>query len=822
MSQATIFRVAVWSSAILVLSLLPAPAPASAAAPVASLGSAAGFSVSTEADSAEASLADLTVALTVPGTELPVEGEQLALADVTDPAGNVTGPNAAVTLEATRTVPLGLAGPYSVLGGSVSSAGETALTGELGVSPAGAITGAPITSAGVHVNDESAGLANAAVTLAYADAAARPTLHSIAGDLAATTLTAGVYHAAAAISLSGTLTLDGRGDPTSVFIIQVGAALSTAASSQIALVNGAQASNVFWQVLGAVSLGANSLFSGTIVALGAIAIGANATVRGRALSPTGAIALNANRVRFTNTAAPIVVISPGALGYTNLTTPIISGTTSAAAGSMVRVTIDGATQQTSVQAGGTWTVTAPTLAVGPHNVVVTITDEFAVVGTATQSLIADRTAPVVTITPGSTNRATTARPRTSGTTDATPGTFVTVKIADQILTTTVQSGGLWSVLAATLVDGTHQVLAQITDLAGNTGAATQALTVDSKTYPVPLGAAASFSVLTGTAVTSTGVTTLSGDLGVGPGGLIVGFPPGIVTGATHAGDPQAALAVPDLLVAYQDAAGRTATGAFAGDQNGRTFTAGVYHTAAAFALTGALTLDAQNDPSAVFIFQVDAALNTAAASQIKLINGAQASNVFWQVLGAAGTGANSSFVGTILALGAITVGAGAVVDGRVLSYAATITLAANTFTLTDNAGLLTISVPTGAGNLGTRANVVGGGTISGQLGSVKVTDSRTLSTVGWVASVTATALVAQPGQSIPASAISYAAGTIGRDGRATYTANAGGNLTDASPAVTASGVVGYNRASWDPTITVAVPSGSSAGVYSFTITHSVL
>ena len=796
MRQATIRRVAVWSSAILVLSLLPVPAPASAVAPVAPVRSVADFSMANEENSAGASSADQ--------------------------AGNIAGTNVAVTLDSTRSVPLGLAGTYSVLGGSVSSTGETILTGQLGVSPAGAIAGAPITSSGVHVNDESVGLANAAVTFAYADAAARLPLHNIAGDLTATTLTAGVYHAAAAISLSGTLTLDGRGDPTSVFIIQVGAALSTAASSQIALVNGAQASNVFWQVLGAVSLGAKSLFSGTIVALGAITIGANATVRGRALSPTGAIILNANQFRFTNTAAPVVVISPGALAYTNRTSPIISGTTNAAAGSMVRVVIDGATQQTFVQAGGTWTATAPPLIVGVHTVVVTITDEFAIVGSATQSLIADRAAPVVIITPGSTNAVSTLRPTIAGTTDAEPGTVVTLKITGQILTTTVQSGGLWSVVAATLVDGTHQVLAQITDPAGNIGEVTQALTVDSKTYPVPLGAAASFSVLTGTAVTSTGVTTLGGDLGVGPGGLITGFPPGIVTGATHAGDPQAALAVADLLVAYHDAEGRTATGAFAGDQNGRTFTTGVHYTASAFALTGTLTLDAQNDPSAVFIFQVGAALNTAAASQIKLINGAQSSNVFWQVLGAAGTGANSSFVGTIMAVGAITVGAGAVVDGRALSYAAAITLATNTFAPTDDGGLLTISVPASAGNLGTRANTVSDGKISGQLGLVKVTDSRTLGMVGWVASVTATALVAQPGQSIPASAISYAAGAIGRDGTAIYTAHAAGNLANALPAVTASGVVGYNRASWDPTITVAVPAGSPAGVYSFTITHSVL
>ena len=169
--------------------------------------------------------------------------------------------------------------------------------------------------------------------------------------------------------------------------------------------------------------------------------------------------------------------------------------------------------------------------------------------------------------------------------------------------------------------------------------------------PVGLGAAGTYSVLAGTMVTSTGATSVSGDLGVSPGTAVVGFPPGIVTGAVRTGS-DAAQAQADLLAAYDDAAARTPTASFAGDNNGRTYAPGIHHTAAAFALTGTMTLDGQGDPNAVFIFQVDAALNTAAASQISLINGAQASHIFWQVLGAAGTGASSSFSGTIMAAGA--------------------------------------------------------------------------------------------------------------------------------------------------------------------------
>jgi Ice-binding-like len=121
-----------------------------------------------------------------------------------------------------------------------------------------------------------------------------------------------------------------------------------------------------------------------------------------------------------------------------------------------------------------------------------------------------------------------------------------------------------------------------------------------------LRSVASMSVLGGTGVANTGLTTVSGDLGVPVVDTVTGFPPGIVSGTTHNGDAAAAQAQAELAQAYDDTDGRTPDSDFSGDLNGRTFTAGVHHTSAALALTGTLTLDAENDPGAVFIFQVDA------------------------------------------------------------------------------------------------------------------------------------------------------------------------------------------------------------------------
>lgn len=146
-----------------------------------------------------------------------------------------------------------------------------------------------------------------------------------------------------------------------------------------------------------------------------------------------------------------------------------------------------------------------------------------------------------------------------------------------------------------------------------------------------------------------------------------------------------------------------------------------------------------------------------------------------------------------------------------------------TATVTITGGALTISAPAQAGNLGTRANTVAPGTISGPLGQVQVDDARSaVAGSGWVASVISTAFTPPSGPAIPASAVGYSAGTVGKVGTATYTANDPPDLTAVSAAVTATGITGDNAATWNPTITVTVPGGTIANVYAATITHSVL
>jgi Ice-binding-like len=192
---------------------------------------------------------------------------------------------------------------------------------------------------------------------------------------------------------------------------------------------------------------------------------------------------------------------------------------------------------------------------------------------------------------------------------------------------------------------------------------------------VNLGTASSFGVLAGSTVTNTGASVINGDLGVSPGTAVTGFPPGIVTGATHQADGVAGGAQSDLTTAYIDAAGRSPSGSVGPAIGaGQTLGPGVYNASTSLDLSGALTLNAHGDPNAVFIFQVGSTLVTDSASSVVLTRGAQACNVFWQVGSSATLGTHSSFQGSILALTSISVTTGDTIVGRALARNGAVTL----------------------------------------------------------------------------------------------------------------------------------------------------
>ena len=151
-------------------------------------------------------------------------------------------------------------------------------------------------------------------------------------------------------------------------------------------------------------------------------------------------------------------------------------------------------------------------------------------------------------------------------------------------------------------------------------------------------------------------------------------------GTIHVSDGVALQAKSDLTTAYNDAAGRSSTATISSDLAGRTLTSGVYTSATSLGLSGDLTLDAQGNPSAVFIFQASSTLTTGSATHVTLIGGAQACNVFWQVGSSATLGTGSQFVGVIMALDSISLTTGATLQGSALARNGAVTLDTNTIT----------------------------------------------------------------------------------------------------------------------------------------------
>lgn len=192
--------------------------------------------------------------------------------------------------------------PFAVLAGTtVTCAGASTITGDVGVSPGSAIVGfpAPCTDVGTLRTPPASDPAQLELAAAYTTLAGLPCAANVGPNLAGLTLTQGVYCVSAAASnLTGTLTLDAQGNPNAAFVFQMSSTLITSPGSTVSLINGANACSVQWQVSSSATIDVGTTFVGNILALTSIGMNSGATLTGRALARNGAVTLNTNTVSF--------------------------------------------------------------------------------------------------------------------------------------------------------------------------------------------------------------------------------------------------------------------------------------------------------------------------------------------------------------------------------------------------------------------------------------------------------------------------------------------------------------------------------------------
>ncbi len=220
--------------------------------------------------------------------------------------------------------------------------------------------------------------------------------------------------------------------------------------------------------------------------------------------------------------------------------------------------------------------------------------------------------------------------------------------------------------------------------------------------PIHLGSASSFVILAKSGISTTGTTSIGGDIGVSPidSTAITGFglimdPSGqfsissLVTGDVYAADyavptpTKMTTAVGDMEIAYTDAAGRTlpdATELYAGDLSGRTLAPGLYKWSTGVLINSDVTLAGPSD--GVWIFQIAGDLTMGSDAKVLVSGGAQAGNIFWQVSGGVGVeiGTGAHVEGTMLGAKAIHLRTGSSLHGRALAQTA-VTLEANPITI---------------------------------------------------------------------------------------------------------------------------------------------
>ncbi|MFA5834666.1 MAG: ice-binding family protein [Bacteroidota bacterium] len=567
------------------------------------------------------------------------------------------------------------------------------------------------------------------LTIAYNDAAGRtpiPTgtfLNPGSGNIGGLTLVPGLYKFTSDASITGSdVTL--TGSATDVWIFQIAAGLNVGTGVKVILAGGAKASNIFWQVGTSATLGTTSVFKGTIMADQSISLNTSASVEGRLLARIAAVTLASNAVTnstIVTSQAPLLE-SPADLA-TNLSTSVELKWFAAVGDSVYHLQIDTSNVfNTTVYNDSTLTGVLYNITNLKNGTTyfwrVSVKDSAKnSVGTSAYSTIRSFT------TLNSTPIPITQAPLLELPADLATNQSTTIElkwfaaVGDSVYHLQIDTSKVFSSTVyndSTLAGILHKITGlknattyywrvSVKDSAKNgigtspysivRSFTTWNVTPTTPLLPVTLGMTDRFAILSYAGITNTGPSTITGDVGVSPlaASYMTGFGTPNIVGTIYGVDatgPEGSVVFPsmltqamgDLTTAFNDAAGRTVDPiGVSGNLGGLTLYSGLYKSTGSLEISSSdLTLDAQGDTAAVWIFQIASSFDMTSGRQVFLSGGAKASNIFWQMGSAATFGTTTVMKGTIMAYTTITFATGASLEGRALARTADITLQSNT------------------------------------------------------------------------------------------------------------------------------------------------
>jgi hypothetical protein len=403
---------------------------------------------------------------------------------------------------------LGTAGSFAVLAGStVTNTGPTGVSGNLGVAPGSAVTGFPpgiVAGGTIHAGDAVALQAQSDTTTAYNNLAGQSCNFNLTGqDLGGKTLIPGTYCFSTSAQLTGTLTLNGQGNPNAVFVFQIGSTLTTASNASVNLINGAQACNVFWQVGSSATLGTTTHFAGSILAHVSETLNTGATVAGRALAQTGAVTLDTNQLSAVQCSVlPTPTATPGGSPTATklpATATAIAATATAAAATSTAVV--GATN-TAIVATNTAIAATNTAVAGPTNTAIAAATNTALAA-ATNTAVAGPTSTVIAAVTNTAVAAATSTGVAAATNTAVAGpTATTIAAATNTAVAAATNTAVAGPTATTIAAATNTAVAGATSTAiaaatatGVTGSIATS-TPKPRKAPTPVATATSTQVVT--------------------------------------------------------------------------------------------------------------------------------------------------------------------------------------------------------------------------------------------------------------------------------------------------------------------------------------